>query len=73
MLYVTALLAATRGLLTILHAHLIADFIQSKPPGRKMVYENFNFKNRMYSLLKVTSDINVYASVFSDFGKYSID
>ena len=31
------LLSSLRGLLTILHAYLIADFVHSRPPGRKMV------------------------------------
>lgn len=30
-------ISAIRGLLTILHAFLIADFVHSRPPGRKMV------------------------------------
>ena len=31
-------LSALRCLLTVLHAYLIADFVHSRPPGRKMVF-----------------------------------
>ena len=69
------LLSSLRGLLTILHAYLIADFVHSKPPGRKMVSVTVTVKKMSSDFfpLQVTSDINVYASIFSDLGKFIKD
>ena len=69
------LLSSLRGLLTILHAYLIADFVHSKPPGRKMVSVMVTVKKMSSDFfpLQVTSDINVYASIFSDLGKFIKD
>ena len=40
-------LSFIRGLLTILHTYLTAEFVRSKPPGRKMV--DINSKRFFYN------------------------
>ena len=69
MLTLMTFISALRGLLTILHAYLVADFVHSRPPGRKMVNITVLYFFVFIPTFQVTSDINVYACVFSDLGK----
>ena len=43
-----SLLSALRCLLTSLHAYLVADFVHSRPPGRKMVIFNISKCQLLY-------------------------
>ena len=70
--------AVVRLLLTLAHYQMVARFVRSKPPGRKMVSYNlqlYNFNHPMYMfiicsiILQVTSDINVFAILFLDTGR----
>ena len=64
-----------RILLTLGHYSAVADFVRSKPPGRKMVTRfSAILLIRVYIhvtcvQLQVTSDINVFACFFGDIGK----
>ena len=47
------IMSMSRCVFTITHYYFIYNFVKSRPPGRKMV----------------TSDINVFATFFSNLGK----
>ena len=64
-------MSMSRCVFTILHFHSVYKFVKSRPPGRKMVsiLNNLMVNILLLVFFKVTSDINVFATFFSDLGE----
>ena len=61
--------SSVRIFCSVIHFCLISSFVQSRPPGRKMVlqFNIFSHRNLFNLHFQVTSDINVAAHFFGDF------